>query len=230
MKPSVRWFLYLIPVLLCCGLTIVYLFAIKQKKLGLAMPTVTDSGAVYAQVLNVHGKRTLDYTPLYMGKWQEEINISNSRNADSAHTYERGFGLRYRLSDSLDFQLLVDTTRFVAGYAEKWEEEHIRLKPIKSRPVLLANLSDDTLHVGSAGKIMCIQEALDSTGRWRSIEAYRYTCGIVPGMYLPPGEIVILATPVYEGTYHTRLRLRLGNLFSPEYAGSINPGQFDYAW
>ena len=44
---------------------------------------------------------------------------------------------------------------------------------------------------------------------------------------LPPKEIAITSCPVFDGTFVTSLRLRMGNNISNTFTGKINPRQFE---
>jgi hypothetical protein len=96
-------------------------------------------------------------------------------------------------------------------------------------PVLIKNIDIDTITIGYGHFIPLITEAKDSLGNWRAIEEeWKYGCGNgVGSIILPPNEIGISATTIYQGDYKTKMRLRIADNFSNEYDGYINYRQFE---
>lgn len=228
MKAPFRFLLYVVPVLLVCGLAMIYLLSVKEQRACLVMPEVIDSLAYRAERVEVNEPQTPMYTPLYMGKWQKRILIH--RSEPPYEYYYNNFDGQlsdYREAEASDLELLLDTSRFVTGYREEFKNGVIQAYQTLCYPAMLANLSGDTLNVGYGSVMPFTQEALDSSGKWRPVEKpYIYLCGMgLGGIRLPPGEIAIVPVAVYQGTYRTRLRLRYGKLCSREYRGSIHPGQ-----
>lgn len=78
-------------------------------------------------------------------------------------------------------------------------------------------------------RINLLQEAQDSEGKWNPIEYIpRSWCGnSYHHVFLPAGHFWEFIVPFYSGSMKTRLRFVLnGELYSNEFEGSINPGQF----
>ncbi len=96
----------------------------------------------------------------------------------------------------------------------------------------LFNWTDEEAAFRAADSNMrIIQEALDSSGRWRPIERAPFTsCGNSHhNVFLPAGHYWELVAPRYTGSMRTRLRFVIHGsheLVSNEFEGSINPGQF----
>ncbi len=96
----------------------------------------------------------------------------------------------------------------------------------------LFNWTDEEAAFRAADSNMrIIQEALDSSGRWRPIERAPFTsCGNSHhNVFLPAGHYWELVVPRYTGSMRTRLRFVIHGspeLISNEFEGSINPGQF----
>ncbi len=83
----------------------------------------------------------------------------------------------------------------------------------------------------SDSRVSIVQEAKDAKGRWRPIEYLPASwCGNSDHrVFLPAGHYWEFAVPIYSGTSKTKLRFVLQgkpSLYSNEFEGSINPGQF----
>ncbi len=77
-----------------------------------------------------------------------------------------------------------------------------------------------------------VQEAKDAKGKWRPIEYLATSwCGNSEHrVFLPSGHYWEFAAPAYTGSMKTKLRFVLRgekSLYSNEFDGSINPGQFN---
>lgn len=82
-------------------------------------------------------------------------------------------------------------------------------------------------------RLYIIQEALDTDGNWKPIELLpRSWCGnSYHRVQLGTNEYWEFSTALYHGTFKTKLRFRLGSdergaVYSNEFEGSVNPGQF----
>lgn len=78
-----------------------------------------------------------------------------------------------------------------------------------------------------------LQEAQDKDGNWKPVEAEPTSwCGnSYHRVRLGANEFWAFAAPRYSGSFHTKLRFRLGRdettpVYSNEFDGSVNPGQF----
>jgi hypothetical protein len=78
-------------------------------------------------------------------------------------------------------------------------------------------------------RINLLQEAQDSEGNWKPIEYIpRSWCGnSYHHVFLPSDHFWEFIVPFYSGSMKTKMRFVLnGKLYSNEFEGSINPGQF----
>ncbi|MDR6240075.1 hypothetical protein [Aureibacter tunicatorum] len=113
---------------------------------------------------------------------------------------------------------------------------------VRSYPVYVENISGKDLRVFTVDdKLLMIQEVLDDNGKWRSIEYFRFgMCG--NGYYyqpLPKNHFMLIKTPLYEGAFKTKMRLKMKiddkYIFSNEIDFHINrnqmfPGQEFYSF
>ena len=83
------------------------------------------------------------------------------------------------------------------------------------------------------GHLPIVRQAKDENGRWRPIE-YLVTsrCGnSYVGRLLPAGHYWTFVAPEYTGSFRTTMRFALNPeghpIYSNEFEGAINPGQFD---
>jgi hypothetical protein len=101
----------------------------------------------------------------------------------------------------------------------------------------LVNATDTVAHFeASDGRLYIVQEAVDTDGEWRFIEYLPSSwCGnSYHTLALESGQAWAFAAPRYSGTHPTRLRFRLivrdrsgeRSIYSNEFDGSVNPGQF----
>lgn len=122
--------------------------------------------------------------------------------------------------DSVDLNILVDTSQFITNERRK------------AYPVIIENLHSDTIYIGYGRYIPIITEALNKKGEWKPIEdRFIYMCGNgVESIILPPKQIVVTSELVYTGNFKTKLRLKLGSNYSREFTGSINLSQFESEW
>ncbi len=80
-------------------------------------------------------------------------------------------------------------------------------------------------------QLSIVQEAKDAQGKWRPIEVLpSRLCGnSYHRVFLPAGQYWEFASPVHSGSMKTKLRfvlLEKTPIYSNEFAGSIDPGQF----
>jgi hypothetical protein len=98
--------------------------------------------------------------------------------------------------------------------------------------LLLVNRTKSEAAFGAAdSQLSIVQEAKDAQGKWRPIEVLpSRLCGnSYHRVFLPAGHYWEFASPVHSGSMKTKLRfVLLGEkpIYSNEFAGSIDPGQF----
>lgn len=101
----------------------------------------------------------------------------------------------------------------------------------KSYPVIITNVSADTLEVGYGEYLSLIIEAKDSLENWMPIqERFFYKCATgLMDFHLPPDEIIISSIKHFSGPFETKMRIAFGRdrkIKSNEFIGSINYEQF----
>ncbi len=95
-------------------------------------------------------------------------------------------------------------------------------------PIMLTNVDTEKIIIGYGRHIPIVMEATDSLGHWQPIqEIFSYMCGVgVGSIILPPKECVLTLTPIFKGSYKTKLRLVIGDNQSKAFLGYINYSQF----
>ena len=84
----------------------------------------------------------------------------------------------------------------------------------------------------SDSRLSIVREALDPEGVWKPVEYLPSSwCGnSYHRVFLTDGKIWSFVAPVYRGSFETRMRFRLraedGQIYSNEFAGSVNLDQF----
>lgn len=173
-----------------------------------------------------------NYNPLYIGQRKDTIYVSYKPDLEKYFRYNIN---SYHWIDSSRILLLTDTTKIVSDYlmvVEGKDNLNWKTKPFMAFPVIVVNTTNDTLILGSGEHIPIFMEAIDTSGKWRQIQKpYIYICGTgLNNIILPPNEIAVTSAPIFNGSFKTKLRLRLNNAVSKEFYGTINPEQFKMAW
>ena len=166
----------------------------------------------------------------YWGKFQSTSSIDLETRHDTFPREDHidgGPWLRSRDSigtDGLQLSLDYATTILL-------KDPHFNTGP--KYPVFLYNETTKSKVLwGKDGRLFAIQEAIDSSGRWRPIEGRPNDfCGNGRwGEVIRPGQFVAFGMTKYSGDYQTRLRVRLLNdeaiYVSQPVPGSINYAQF----
>ncbi len=191
---------------------------------------------------------TAVFYPLYMGVQKDVVSIDHDANYNQYSTIDWD---QYKRPDSSALSIFVDTSRFIAslnkfalppppppglGDEVKYEDwvDHQYGKKIKSYPVFIKNVSQDTLKIGYGSFINLLIEAKDSIGNWRAIQReYYYPCGTgLSNYFLPPNEMAITSCKLFHGDYETTLRVVFAwpeNVCSNEFSGKINYKQLGEA-
>ncbi len=110
----------------------------------------------------------------------------------------------------------------------------------KGMRLLLVNSTDAAIQFNACDRaLFIVLEALDADGNWRPVQHFpTMFCGnSFHRVSLDANEFWSLPQPLYEGEFQTKLRFALVGweqggqeqtyLFSNEFDGSINPGQFE---
>jgi hypothetical protein len=103
----------------------------------------------------------------------------------------------------------------------------------KAFPVFIVNVTSGNVLVNNYDQSLFItQEALDSSGTWRSITLEGdYSCGNGFGrIILQPNFVLMTKVLIYKGNYSTLMRVKMENgysvIYSKPFCGSINYTQF----
>lgn len=191
---------------------------------------------------------TAAFQPLYMGRQKDVVTLYYEASFMEYSTIDWD---QYKQPDSSELRIFVDTSRFIAsvnrfaippppppglGDEIKYEDwvETQHGKKVKSYPVYLKNISQDTLNIGYGDFLNVLIEARDSTGEWRAIQRpYIYFCGTgLSNYFLPPNEIALTSCKLFHGDYETSLRLVFAwreNVCSNEFPGKIDYRQLGEA-
>ncbi|UKN03713.1 hypothetical protein K6119_09440 [Paracrocinitomix mangrovi] len=169
---------------------------------------------------------------LYLGDKTDTIQLLRR------HKGFQSVKLTEHVSNELDkgqISIYVDTSQYIRGSQEKrWidKTDTTVMNYPMAYPVVIENISNDTVYVAYNDIIPIKLEAKDENGFWRPIEEKNmYLCGF--GMtipYLLPNQIAVTYCRVFEGDFQTKLRLSytLNNeLYSNEFTGYINKDQFN---
>jgi hypothetical protein len=142
-----------------------------------------------------------------------------------------------------DFQKVSESNKLVRGKLnmmvnpddkEKYRETYEGMK------MYVANASKDTFYFDAQDSRLYLKiQAQDRNGKWKDIEYLpSSSCGnSYHSLFLPPTHYWEFVIPLYEGEFKTKLRAELlykkdndqkndDILYSNEFDGSINPGQF----
>ena len=154
----------------------------------------------------------------------DKIKIRNEKDAVYwKRVFPSNSYISYNSSKS-DVKIHVDTTQVIAS-GNGWVVKNDTVA--SSYPVLITNNSNDTILFDY--KLPIFLEAKNSEGIWKRIEKEHlaWLCTGNPNLLIfPPNEIIITSTIIYDGTFETELRLKLGNIYSNVFKGRINEGQF----
>lgn len=192
-----------------------------------------------------------EFHPAYIGIRKDSIKLTYW-SGDVTH--RSNDWRKFKEPDSIDLKIYVDTTRIIGavndvplpppppplifkeGEKEKydfWEKQTFR-GDIKSYPVFITNISNDTLKVGTGENIKLITEAKDSLGNWKPIQKpSNLLCGTgLTLYYLPSTEIILTSCKLFDGDFETTMRLIFESdadiiIKSNEFKGKMNYSQFD---
>ena len=230
-----KWFILLLLGIFSC--------TTKEEKITYALPfpVIIDTLGVKKELLYGETKfpeyiSTAHYPPYYIGMFKDSIYVCGpigifppppepeekvhwiptcEYSYSSFYKYWESDNLsnyKYPLEDTVNLVIYVDTSKiFLDSYS-----------------TIVKNVDKDTVLVGHNLSISLVMEALDGEKKWKPIqEDFMFMCGNgVHSLILPPDNIILTVTPRFKGLYYTKLRLKLGQNYSNEFNGWINPGQF----
>lgn len=186
------------------------------------------------------------FHPMYIGPIKDSLWLNY--NSDLVNYRSKDWE-SYRSPKTGELEIIIDTSQIIGNVnriyrlpppknktARDTLFDYIARLPnrgdIMSYPVLIKNLSKDTLRFGYGEHLPIIMEAKDSTGSWRPIQQrYRYFCGTgLTIFFIPPREIAISSNVLFKGDFETSLRLAYGfdgAIKSHSFEGRINYDQFE---
>lgn len=208
----------------------------NQKDDEYKFPVFIDKREIKKDSFNMTWINHGNHNPLYFGEFVDTIDVyasfgwmyappSPPGSRDTMPIIENDYS-NYFLDwmdsrdfsdyDSVELKILIDTSQHIANNRRK------------AYPVIIENLTSDTIYIGKGINIPIITEALNENGKWMPIEKrYMYMCGVgLKSIILPPKQIVVTSQLVYTGDFNTKLRMKLGSNYSREFNGSINLTQF----
>lgn len=239
-----RQFVYATGIFIClCSISS------KDKNSGsfepkLVTPVVLDTFKVHRRVYYKRWLNFATYTPLYIGKNRDTLYVNHlelSQMKDENDFDEKKFSfderyIKYNLPSPSKLSLFVDTNRIISNlltYMDTTINTIPKLQTTiliadKCYPVIIENKSMDTLIIGHAYTLHIILEAMDKNSKWKPIETFNWSWGDKnKGIFIPPSNIAITSVQINKGEFETKLRLRLKNILSNEFNGSIYLTQFE---
>jgi hypothetical protein len=193
-------------------------------------------------------RKEASYKPLYFGKEQDSIYIDYfivpplvlPPPPNDTTDYIRIFNLQknqkyvsyYTLAhnnrinswdDSTSlFNISVDTSTSILS--QSYIRSDNTFVGRKAYPVIIKNLSSDTVKVGLENYIYLKLSYKKAENQWVFLEKdYIFGCGTgLRSILLPKNEIIITSVPVYEGDTKVLFRISLGNNYSEPFYGFIN--------
>jgi len=122
------------------------------------------------------------------------------------------------LWDSAVIQITIDTSIIIPSTNTYCTKAH---------PILLQSLEKDTICIGVGKYVELLLEALDIDNQWKAIQKpFRYGCGVgLNQITLPPHYTALVACPIFEGSFRTLLRLKIGKNYSSTFSGNIDSKQ-----
>ncbi|WP_146201695.1 hypothetical protein [Sediminitomix flava] len=111
------------------------------------------------------------------------------------------------------YQLSIDTTQNILG---------------ESYPIFIKNSSEGICIITDmSGYLPITIEARNMEGKWKSITRPLLGCGTGEDLLvLYPDDLIVTQFPIFEGDFHTVLRVRVSDVISNVIEGSINQSQF----
>jgi hypothetical protein len=227
---------------------------VSISEFDLKFPVIIDTSKSTCTERNATWLSTADYELLYIGVWRDSVYVDYTLKYYPVPPPPPGYEIpldtlgfhqmeiehmmfpyyldwldtkSYKYWHSSQLSVSVDTSQRVKNdeFTEDWDSPFS-----EAYPVLIQNIGLDTIRIGYGHFLPLITEAKDSAGFWNPIQKeWRFFCGNgVGSIILPPKQIGVSATTIYQGSYKTTLRLRIGDNFSNEFEGWINYTQFGY--
>ncbi|PIE50056.1 MAG: hypothetical protein CSA38_05115 [Flavobacteriales bacterium] len=179
--------------------------------------------------LSSSGYEIPDFPILYIGKIKDSIKleeddvlISKYRCSELEEDFIDFKGRTVpklkckKPNDKNPISIFIDTTKTI-GY-----DRYCSSVGIKSYPIFIENLSQDTLKFGIEDYILIKTQIKDSHSQWKDLDCEPEICEVMSGNYLPPNQIVITSLKRYYGTKDVKYRLKFEGLNKTFYSNEIN--------
>lgn len=167
-------------------------------------------------------QNNIQYKKLDLSKWNLDSLDVNIPIHGGKYTGEDNKSRAIHFKTQNTNYIKVDTTD-ITVFADKFFGYKIQF----------INGTNDTIHIPTQdGRIKLIQQAKNEKGEWLDIEKYINSfCGnSYYTLQMPPKHYQIFITPITKGNVKTKLRFRLNLkdtiIYSNEYYGTINQGQY----
>lgn len=165
---------------------------------------------------------SIDYTQKGIEYWKIMKQIEKSKSNYKKYLITSLKEKSYRQDDSIQLSIKIDTT------------QNINKGVKKAFPVLIRNLSKDTITIGEDDFLYLYLEAKDREGNWglykRSFKLPASCILEYSQSILPPYEIVLTSQMIYDGDFKTKLRLKMFNNYSKEFWGAIDEAKLWSNW
>jgi len=207
-------------------------------------PVVIDTFKVHRRDCYNRWLDFASYSPIYIGKKidtlyvnHRELSLIKDDNGfdEKTYSFDERF-TEYKIPSLCKLSIFVDTNRFISDqitYMDTTISTIPRMTTIiatsdKCYPVIIENNTKDTLKIGHAYTLLLLLEAKDNDDKWKPIEKFNWYWGDKnKGVFIPPSQIAITSVHINKGKFETKLRLRLNNILSNEFNGSIYLTQFE---
>lgn len=214
-------FFYLFFIFISCDPSIEQVNIQSNERL-----TIIDSTALGIELMEFDSIHSAAFYPVYyvgevndtvvLGRRPVSMFYNEERDSkyDSARNWAALTGRNMRIF--VDTSLNLTHKSYFSHYNDEDEEFVDSVKYHSAFPVLITNLSDSLILVGSHNIIRwMVREAKDENGRWIEIEK-RITdlCGTAKrDIVIEPGHILVAKLLRYKGSYNAecRLKFKFGN-------------------
>ena len=189
-------------------------------------PIIIQYDAQPFDIVNEYWLNDGQHKPLFFGTYSDTIHLNRQAYSNfdqhefSSEEIVADSNFRWVPAEYAQLEIQIDTSQIISNNGKK------------SFPVLITNKSPEFAIIGVGFYISIFAEAINKEGKWQPIEELsRYICGTgLESTLIAPNESVLTTQNIYSGPFKTKLRLRIGNSYSPEFYGFINATQFESEW
>lgn len=218
--------------------------SITRKSRGIGFIDIKNgsiSAPIFDRLHTAHA--TYDFVPTYLDKkltyinysggiiWQDENEVRYSKdslNIDFKRNTDYSLRELYRVTDSS----LANSSKALTLFVDCSDTIRDVYKALCYSLQVSNNTGSEQQIAQNCRSVHLIMQAKDRDGLWRDIERNACSGDMISKGYfkLPQGHNAEFNVPIYVGGYKTRLRIKAdfksGIVYSNEFDGSINPGQF----